>query len=265
MVELRRLHNDANANAKSTPAEIVAALPTFKYSRFACARSATTSIHDCPTETAAAALPGAACSTDTQHADISKAVSTVSTSSLSSSLVVEEGKGESHDSQQCHDQQQPAASSNNCGTMNGTGSVPASSESCAICFDEFQADDEIKELPCHHFYHVNCIDSWLARDVTCPLCKQPLCQPGCMDADQSRALTSTSQPAAGEAVITIQLHTAPAAPTPADQQCQPQRLATLGQACPGSRHGCRDSSASINSAPVVRMSDVETGNVPHEL
>eukprot|EP00877_Chromochloris_zofingiensis_P005812 jgi/Chrzof1/15231/Cz09g32100.t1 len=59
----------------------------------------------------------------------------------------------------------------------GAAGASPTPESCAICFDEFQAEDDVKELPCHHFYHVNCIDSWLIRDVTCPLCKQSVADP----------------------------------------------------------------------------------------
>ncbi|KAK3814142.1 MAG: hypothetical protein J3Q66DRAFT_345749 [Benniella sp.] len=43
---------------------------------------------------------------------------------------------------------------------------------CAICIDEFVEGDEIRTLPCHHDFHLECIDPWLTRrSATCPLCK----------------------------------------------------------------------------------------------
>jgi hypothetical protein len=52
-----------------------------------------------------------------------------------------------------------------------SGSVPAGvqpsssggAEPCAICFDEFAADDDVKQLPCGHYFHPGCIDEWLIR------------------------------------------------------------------------------------------------------
>jgi len=42
--------------------------------------------------------------------------------------------------------------------------------SCAVCLDEFEQDVEIRTLPCSHFYHNECIRTWLTRHKTCPLC-----------------------------------------------------------------------------------------------
>eukprot|EP00877_Chromochloris_zofingiensis_P005813 jgi/Chrzof1/15232/Cz09g32110.t1 len=44
-------------------------------------------------------------------------------------------------------------------------------EVCAICCCEFEEHDEAKLLPCMHLYHKDCIDLWLHKDHTCPLCK----------------------------------------------------------------------------------------------
>jgi len=43
---------------------------------------------------------------------------------------------------------------------------------CAICIEDYQNNDKIRELNCKHFYHQKCIDNWLfgKRKLTCPLC-----------------------------------------------------------------------------------------------
>lgn len=48
-----------------------------------------------------------------------------------------------------------------------------SQHTCAICLDDFVAGSSlIRELPCTHIFHPECIDTFLARDgSTCPVCK----------------------------------------------------------------------------------------------
>ncbi|KAJ2750578.1 hypothetical protein IWQ56_007008, partial [Coemansia nantahalensis] len=44
--------------------------------------------------------------------------------------------------------------------------------SCPICLEEFEAGEQVRELPCLHRYHVVCIDTWLvSRSTCCPYCK----------------------------------------------------------------------------------------------
>ncbi|QSL64165.1 hypothetical protein MERGE_000320 [Pneumocystis wakefieldiae] len=46
------------------------------------------------------------------------------------------------------------------------------SDTCAICLDLFQDDDEIRVLTCDHIYHSSCIVPWFTtRRAMCPLCK----------------------------------------------------------------------------------------------
>ncbi|KAL1532462.1 E3 ubiquitin-protein ligase-like protein [Salvia divinorum] len=42
---------------------------------------------------------------------------------------------------------------------------------CCICLAKYVNNDELKELPCSHFFHKDCVDKWLKINATCPLCK----------------------------------------------------------------------------------------------
>jgi hypothetical protein len=42
---------------------------------------------------------------------------------------------------------------------------------CAVCYTEYAPDEEVRALPCLHFYHRECIDQWLLHHRMCPICK----------------------------------------------------------------------------------------------
>lgn len=48
------------------------------------------------------------------------------------------------------------------------------SECCAICLVEYEEGDEIRALPCNHYFHKDCVDSWLENNVSCPTCRHSL-------------------------------------------------------------------------------------------
>lgn len=51
------------------------------------------------------------------------------------------------------------------------------SNTCSICLDEYCNGDELRILPCLHSFHTHCIDSWLHRNATCPVCKLDINDP----------------------------------------------------------------------------------------
>ncbi len=45
---------------------------------------------------------------------------------------------------------------------------------CSICFLEHEVDDTVTRLPCGHFFHGECINEWLRKRCTCPICRWEL-------------------------------------------------------------------------------------------
>lgn len=43
---------------------------------------------------------------------------------------------------------------------------------CHICMENFQLEEMVKELPCRHVYHTECIVPWLELHGTCPVCRK---------------------------------------------------------------------------------------------
>ncbi|XP_071731236.1 NEP1-interacting protein-like 1 [Rutidosis leptorrhynchoides] len=47
--------------------------------------------------------------------------------------------------------------------------------SCSVCLQDFQLEESVRSLPhCHHMFHLPCIDKWLVRHASCPLCRRDL-------------------------------------------------------------------------------------------
>ncbi|CAO2179443.1 unnamed protein product [Urochloa humidicola] len=49
-----------------------------------------------------------------------------------------------------------------------------SGEECAICLNDFRAQETLRAMPCAHAFHHNCISQWLRRNAVCPLCRHQL-------------------------------------------------------------------------------------------
>lgn len=46
-----------------------------------------------------------------------------------------------------------------------------STKECSICIDSFSEGHQLRLLPCNHYFHKECIDTWLRRGFRCPLCR----------------------------------------------------------------------------------------------
>ncbi|KAF7138823.1 hypothetical protein RHSIM_Rhsim07G0021000 [Rhododendron simsii] len=46
---------------------------------------------------------------------------------------------------------------------------------CSICLGEYQEKEVLRIMPkCGHSFHLSCIDVWLRKQSTCPVCRLPL-------------------------------------------------------------------------------------------
>ena len=51
-------------------------------------------------------------------------------------------------------------------------------QACAICQDTLSPEQEGRKLnACSHWFHKSCIDTWLERDVHCPVCRHDIREP----------------------------------------------------------------------------------------
>lgn len=59
--------------------------------------------------------------------------------------------------------------------------LPYSQPTCPICLEDFESGvSEIRELPCGHIYHSECIDTFLSQNSSlCPMCKKSALPIGC--------------------------------------------------------------------------------------
>ncbi|KAK6127021.1 hypothetical protein DH2020_039237 [Rehmannia glutinosa] len=43
---------------------------------------------------------------------------------------------------------------------------------CAICLDSFREGDLCRDIPiCKHLFHAKCVDRWIRKKPTCPVCR----------------------------------------------------------------------------------------------
>jgi hypothetical protein len=54
------------------------------------------------------------------------------------------------------------------------GLFSESDSNCSICLVPYEVDISVRTLPCCHHYHQQCIDQWLLKRDSCPLCARTL-------------------------------------------------------------------------------------------
>ncbi|OLY84881.1 putative E3 ubiquitin-protein ligase RHA2B [Smittium mucronatum] len=50
--------------------------------------------------------------------------------------------------------------------------IDSEDDDCLICFEKIEVGDKVRQLPCSHRFHKECLDNWLTtRSYTCPNCR----------------------------------------------------------------------------------------------
>lgn len=52
------------------------------------------------------------------------------------------------------------------------GAGDDSHDVCCICLVDFVEAEPLRELPCRHRFHAECVDAWLRQSRLCPMCKR---------------------------------------------------------------------------------------------
>lgn len=51
-----------------------------------------------------------------------------------------------------------------------------SERKCLVCQCDYEANEELRRLPCGHCFHTACVDQWLNGKDACPYCRQCIVQ-----------------------------------------------------------------------------------------
>lgn len=43
---------------------------------------------------------------------------------------------------------------------------------CSVCMEDFKLEEQVKQVPCGHLYHRDCIVPWLEMHGSCPICRK---------------------------------------------------------------------------------------------
>lgn len=59
-------------------------------------------------------------------------------------------------------------------TVQITDEHVASGLECPVCKEDYSVGENVRQLPCNHMFHNDCIVPWLEQHDTCPVCRKSL-------------------------------------------------------------------------------------------
>lgn len=57
------------------------------------------------------------------------------------------------------------------GMFNSEDKKEDDNNKCSVCLCEYETGEELKGLPCTHYFHDVCIEKWLGMNESCPICR----------------------------------------------------------------------------------------------
>ena len=47
-------------------------------------------------------------------------------------------------------------------------------DSCTVCIERYEEGEPVRRLFCNHIFHQECVDPWLLKHGSCPVCRQDI-------------------------------------------------------------------------------------------
>ncbi|XP_012666834.1 E3 ubiquitin-protein ligase RNF128 isoform X2 [Otolemur garnettii] len=80
----------------------------------------------------------------------------------------------------------------------GDKEIGPDGDSCAVCIEQYRANDLVRILTCNHIFHKTCVDPWLLEHRTCPMCKCDILKALGIEVDVEDGSMSLQVPVANE-------------------------------------------------------------------
>ncbi|CAL9088113.1 unnamed protein product [Musa textilis] len=118
--------------------------------------------------------------------------------------------------------------------------LPKSSPDCAVCLRPFGPDEDLRLLPaCRHAFHSGCVEPWIRKSPSCPLCRAPVTLPPpplpsvasnkpCEDPPMSRSFGVEIGSASGRTPGDVLSRRNPSLPTPQSSSSSRHQTYSIG-------------------------------------
>lgn len=87
---------------------------------------------------------------------------------------------------------------------------------CSVCMEDFILEESVRQLPCSHLYHNDCIIPWLEMHGTCPICRKVFGRDNSSTSQAEASAAGTANPASTSGQTTTSSTTTTSSPSAAN-------------------------------------------------